>query len=540
MKKRVISMVMAAAMVLFTACGSAQSTPAEGSAGSNVKTESGSDAASAAADGEEKIFLVSLGGEPTSFNPDAQADDYANIVASSLYNDLLTLNSNEEIIPDLAKSWEISEDGLTYTFHLQENVKWHDGEPFTSEDVKFTYEKIIAEGGYLAGDLSAVSSMECPDDNTIVIVLSEPNATFLASLAWYCNSILPKHLYDTDEDWQTIAAATTNPVGTGPFKFVESTSGVSITLEKNPDYFGGEPFVDRVIYVISTDSDTAYQAFLNGEVDLLTDVPTSNVNVLQGDSNYSVGCLSAGRRYQMCFNMEGTYTSELAVRQAIAKAINREEISTKATNGLQAPAYGFYPPFLDWAYNDQVDIGAQDIEGASQILEDAGYEKDSDGYYLHLRIEVFSGGNYADCAKVIKTQLAQAGIDLTIEELEEGAWVEKVFSKDYDLCMLAGFQGPDPDNMTNRVGTGGGLNVSFYSNAEVDELLSQARVLTDQTERGNIYKKVQEILSKDLPLVPLVEYAGYYACPANITGVPYIDPSVTDIASYNFCKVKIN
>ena len=224
----------------------------------------------------------------------------------------------------------------------------------------------------------------------------------------------------------------------------------------------------------------------------------------------------------------------------MAKALDREEISTKGTNGLQAPAYGFYPPFLDWAYNADADIGEQDVEGAIQLLEDAGYTKDADGYYLHLSFLVFTGSTYADCAKVIKSQLAAIGIDATIEELEEGAWVEKVFAGNYDMCMMAGFQGPDPDNMTNRVGTGGGLNVSFYSNTEVDDLLAKARVISDETQRGEYYKEVQTILSQDLPILPLVEYAGYYACPSYISGLPYIDTDVDDINAYNFSKVTIN
>ena len=274
---------------------------------------------------------------------------------------------------------------------------------------------------------------------------------------------------------------------------------------------------------------------MNGEIDYLQNVPASHVKELEDNSDYGVGCLSAGRRYQMCFNMNGEYTKNLAVRQAIAKGINREEISEKGTAGLQEVAYGFYPPFLKWAYNDKADIGDTDVDGAIKLLEDAGYTKDSDGYYLHLGLEVFNYGNYEDCAKVIKAQLKEIGIDVTIEALDE-----KVSSGNYDLCMLAGFQGPDPDNLTNRVGTSGAMNVSQYSNTKVDDFLAQARVLTDQTERGNLYKEVQQILSEDLPLVPLVEYAGYYACPSNISGIPFIDTSVNDIAPFNFCKVKIN
>lgn len=523
MKKKLLSALLAGAMVLSLAACGGQET---------AKEESGNDA--------EQTLIVSLGSEPVSYNPDASLDDSTTQVAQNIFSGLLAMNNNEEIIPDLAKSWEVSEDGLTYTFALQEGVKWHDGEDFTSADVKFTYEKITESEGYLAAALTMVDSMECPDDNTFVITLKEANAAFISNLAWYGSCILPQHLYDTDEDWTTIDAATKAPIGTGPFKFVEAESGTSITLEKNADYFGGEPSVDKVVYTITSDSDTAYQSFMNGEIDYLQNVPSANVAELQENSDYSVGCLSAGRRYQMCFNMNGEATGELAVRQAIAKAINREEISEKGTNGLQEPAIGFYPPFLDWAYNDQADIGEQDVEGAIKILEDAGYTKDADGYYFHFGLEVFNYGNYEDCAKVIKTQLDAIGIDVTIEAMEEGAWAEKVMSGDYDLCILAGFQGPDPDNLTNRVGTDGGLNVSFYSNTKVDELLDEARVLVEQEERGECYKEVQSILAEDLPVVPLVEYAGYYACPSNITGIPFVDTAVNDVAPFNFSKVVIN
>ena len=489
---------------------------------------------------EEKVLIVSLGGEPVTFNSCAISDDYAYQLAHSVFSALVVLNNNSEIVGDLAKDWTISEDNKTYTFHLWENVKWHDGEPFTAEDVKFTFEKIIANNGILAKDLAVIDSITCPDDNTLVIVTKEPTAPFLASLAWYGNTILPKHIYDTDEDWTSIPAATSHPIGTGPYKFVDYQTGVSITLEKNEDYFRGVPEVDRIVVTFNSDADSTYQAFLNGEIDFISNVPSSAVADLLANDNYSVGVLSAARRFQMCFNMDGEITSNLAVRQAVARSLDREEISLKGTNGLQAPAYGFYPPFLEWAYNDQVDIGEQDYEAAIKILEDAGFIRDDTGNFLHLSLLVFTGGTYADCARVIRSQLANVGIDVTIEVLEEGSWVERVFSKNYDLCILAGNQGPDPNNMSTRVGTGGSLNVSFYSNPEVDELLAQARVLTVNEERGALYKKVQEILSVDLPLVPLVEYAAFFACPANITGIPYVDTTANDIAPYNFCEVKIN
>ena len=433
MKKRVFALFTA----MFLLCGMLAGC---GPTGSSSTTTDGSD------DGAKDTLIVAIPESPTYMDPMVQASIGTYRVTTQMFDRLVMMDNDMNLVPGLAESWEVIDDTTT-VFHLRQGVKFHNGEEMTSEDVKYSLERCIANPGVNYNYL-IIESITCDDDYTVTIKTSAPFNALLYRLSLDAASIICKSADTSAEEFNK------NPVGTGPFKFVSEQSGVSITLEKNPDYFGGEPSIDKVIYVISTDTDTAYQAFMNGELDYLTDVPASSVAALEADSNYKVGCLSAGRRFQLCFNMNGEYTSDLAVRQAVAKALDREEISTKGTNGLQAPAYGFYPPFLDWAYNADADIGEQDVEGAIQLLEDAGYTKDADGYYLHLSFLVFTGSTYADCAKVIKSQLAAIGIDATIEELEEGAWVEKVFAGNYDMCMMAGFQGPDPDNMTNRVGTG--------------------------------------------------------------------------------------
>ena len=488
---------------------------------------------------EEKTLVVSLGADPTTFNPVMKGDDDGHLIYQNVFDGLLELNYNSEVIPGLATSWETSEDGLTYTFHLATDVKWHDGVDFTSADVKYTYERIMAENGFIGGTLSAtLESIECPDDDTVVLNLKAPDAMLLGTLAWYEHFIIPKHIYENEEDWATCEAATSKPIGTGPFKFADYQTGVSITLEKNEDYFKGAPKIDKLIYMIVPDDTTAVQAFYNGEIDILTDVPTSEVLNMQNDPEIKLGCMSAARRYQLICNMENETMSKWEVRKAVALALDREEISLKATSGLQAPAYGFYPPFLDWAYNADADIGERDVEQAMALLEQAGYTKNADGYYLTLTLDVFTGGTYADCGKVIQANLKEAGIDLKLNVMEMAAWSEKIESGNYELGMMAGYQGPDPDAMGKRIGTDQVMNYSNYSNARVDELLAQGRTLVTEEDRGACYKEIQAILAEDLPIIPIVEFASYRACYVEVYGNPYID-QIADVHDGCYAKAEI-
>ena len=184
---------------------------------------------------ETKTFIVAMTEDPKSFNPDAQADDSGWPVFQNLYDGLFQLNWNNEIVPDLCETYTISDDGLTYTFNLRKGVKWHDGETFSSADVEFTYQMIMDNSGIISQELNnSVAEMSCPDDDTFVMTLKAPNAPILGTLAWYANFILPKHLYEGVEDWKACEAATTNPVGTGAYKFVSYDRGVSIVLERIP------------------------------------------------------------------------------------------------------------------------------------------------------------------------------------------------------------------------------------------------------------------------------------------------------------------
>lgn len=529
--KKYLAIILAVMMfaTMLTGCTGNNDQPVDNNSSTQGKEENQKD--------KEEILLVNINSDPTTFNPVAKADDTAYNIFHNLFDSLVQLNYNCEIVPDLATSWEITPDGLKYTFHLAEGVKWHDGEALTSEDVKFTYEAIIENKGVMANDFAVIDTIETPDDLTVVLNLKEPCAALLGYLAWYGNFIIPEHVY-AGTDWLE-NEANNSPIGTGPFKFVEHKKGVSVTLEANAEYFKGAPNVDKVVYAIISDKDTALQAFYNGELDILTDIPMSEVPAMEQNSDIKLGNISAARRYQIACNMNDEHIGKQEVRKAIALGIDREEVSKKATNSLMAPAEGFYPPYLDWAYNDVDVLEARDVERAKALLEQAGYTQDANGMYLSITLDVFSGGAYTDCARVIQANLKDVGIDLKINVMENAAWSEKVRAGKHQLAMLSGFQGPDPAAMEKRIGSNGVANYSFYSNEKVDQLLKEANILVTNEDRGAKYKEVQKILSEELPIIPIVESASHVACYSTTSGVPYID-QLKDTASYEYTKVKLD
>ena len=482
-------------------------------------------------------IIAQLSGDPSSWNPDYKSDDNLWPIAQNLFNRLIKLATGDGIDMDLAESYEFSEDGMQLTFHLHEGVKWHDGVDFTSYDVKWTYDTMKAEAWFKSSSLANVDSIECPDDNTVVFNLKAPDVTLIASLAWYGTFILPAHIFE-GTDVSTNEAAMSHPIGTGPFKFESYETGVSVTLVRNEDFWGDKPLADKVIYQIVAYQDTAYQSFLNGEADYVKSVPTANVDDLDDDPDYRVFQQLYQNRTYITFNFADPEFSKVEVRQAFAKAVDREGLYKRVGGAGQMAEYFISPlqkDFVDETYK----MPDRDLEGAMALLEAAGYTKGDDGFYLHATMDVFESGNFADMAQIIKANVAEAGIDLTINLLEYSAWSEKVKdNKNFTVTMLAGYQGPDPDAMSKRIGTGAVMNYARYSNTRVDELLAKARTLTTHEDRGACYREVQAILAEDLPIIPIVEFASYKATYTNIYGQPYID-GLTDVHDNNYSKADI-
>ena len=489
----------------------------------------------AAAEGDTLIAV--LASDPVSYNPDAAMDDPTLMVLENVLSKLICFDYAGNLMPDLATSWDVSEDGLTVTFHLREGVKWHDGEPFTSADVKWSLEKIAAEG-YSSTSLANMTACDTPDDNTVVLTLAQPDSSLIYNLAYYGMSILPKHLYD-GQDWLTCDAATVKPIGTGAYKFADHQKSVSVTLTANEDYYGEKPGCDTVIFSIIPDTNTAVQAFLNGEVDYLgSSAPASELENLaaQGANVYSRPFAS---RYYICYNMRREALQDANVRLAIAKAIDRQEILDKALSGQGQAAEGFAPIAIEWAYNGDDVVPAKDVEGAIALLENAGYTRDADGYFLTLTCPTMAGDDFVNVTTVVKAQLKEIGVNLVMNTMDDGAFVGVVMAEDpdFDLTIISGYAGPDASAMQTRVGTTGAMNLMGYSNPEVDECYTKANLTSNQDERAAYFKQAQKLLSEDLPIVPLTEVVITEVSASYLQDTPFSAPNLCTIGQLHTIKI---
>ncbi len=475
---------------------------------------------------EGGTLVIWQSGNPTMWNPDYKSDDYLWPIAQNIYSRLVKLTAYDGIDMDLAESYEFSEDGTDLTFHLKQNVLWHDGEPFTSYDVKWTYDTVIGESWFKSTSLEAVESIECPDDYTVVMHLNAPDVTVVPKLAWYGLFILPAHIFE-GTDYSTNEAQTSHPIGTGPFRFDSFESDVSVTLVKNEDYFDGEPVLDRMIYSIITDEDTAYQAFLNGEIDYFDGgVPKANVGDLSDDPDFRTITKLYQNRTYITFNFDDPDFSKTEVRQALAYAVDRRGIYDRVGAGGAKAEY-FITPLQEDFVDPNYTMPERDVDYAMELLESAGYEKDEDGYYLHTTIDCFESGNFADVAQIVKANLDEAGIDLSINMMEYAAWQDKVIAnKDFSVTMLAGYQGPDISGVAARIQTGGSTNYGGYSNPELDEALIASNSCSDVSERAAYYSTVQRIMSEDMPMVFLLENGSEIPIRNTLLNSPYDLPDL--------------
>ena len=467
--------------------------------------------------GELRVLIP---GEPRSFDPNETGDEIAQILAPSLYSALLTLDTDGRLLPDLAESWEVRDGGRTYLFHLRQGVFWHDGRPFGSGDVRFTLERLKAQPSVSYEAVRRISRIDTPDDRTVALRLSEPWAPFLSILAWGGTYILPRH-------------RPSGPVGTGPFRFGEQIRGERIVLEASPRFHRPGPFLDRVVFLPALDSAQAAERLLEGEADYtVTRIPLDLVPRLERDPGVSVLTAPNSSRIFCAFNLRRPPLGDVRVREAINRAIDRGDLVRRALFGYGAPGFGFYTPSVAWAYNGDAHVPPFDRERARALLAEAGARRELDMVIPDLAPVDEMGG-------LLRAQLAEVGLPVRVTALPVNDWIDRVIRrKDFDLTLMSGSQGPDPENLSFRFGSRTANPNLGYASPELDAALAAGAATVDLEQRARAYRRAQEILARDLPIAPLAEAVTVTVFRSNVRGLPHAEGRGL-VSTYDFSLVRV-
>lgn len=514
MKKTYFLLLVILMLLNLSACGTS-STPNNTSNPQTPASTSDSpdtDSASGSQSGTSDTLIYGSG-DYTRINPAMDEHGEINIL---IFNGLTAHNGKNEVIPGLAKSWEFDEASCTYTFHLEEGVKWHDGEAFTADDVKFTIEAIMnpENGSENSPNYEDVEKITVIDENTISFHLSAPNVAFLDYMTM---AVLPEHLL-SDEDMQE-SDFFRNPVGTGPYKLESWDVGQAITLVKNEDYFKGAPNIGRIIFKIVPDDNAKAMQMESGELNLALLTP-KDAQAFSGKEGYTCYDMKTSDYRGILFNFQNDYwTENKDIIPAICYAIDRQAIIDAVLLGQGIPAYG---PLQRNIYNNEaVEHYDYSPQKAVEILEAAGCTMNSDGFYerngqvIGFVISVGAGDQVRiDIALAASQQLRQVGIDCSVDIPAQVDWSGQ-------MAYLIGWGSPfDADDHTYKVfGTNKGANYSGYSNPLADQYLTEARQSDDPAVRAKAYDNFQAALADDPAFAFICYVDANYVADSSIQGI---------------------
>jgi peptide/nickel transport system substrate-binding protein len=465
-------------------------------------------------------FIDALTGNISGLIPNVLTDGASFEVGSMIYNGLVTRDKDLNIIGELAQSWEFSRDCLDLTFKLRHNVRWHDGKPFTADDVVFTYETMVNPKTPTAyrEDFKAVSTVDAPDPYTLHVHYAKPYAKALQSWSIW---ILPRHVLATYVKEGRLREAPQNradPIGTGPYRFKEWKPGEKVVLVANQDYFEGRPFLSRVVYRIIPSQATI---FLELKAQGIDSAGPAGLTALQFKRQADFPAFrKAYNKYQyqdnvytyLGFNLSDPRFADKRVRQAFAYAINKRELIEGVRLGLGREATGPYKPGT-WAYNPNVRTYPYDPAKARELLAAAGWRtKNADGILVkdgqpfEFTLRTNQGNDERrKVAEIVQASLKDLGVKVDIQVIEWASFLKEYIKKRrFEAIILGWGIGQDPDQFevwhSSKTGPDD-LNRIGYANPEADEMLEKGRVSCVEAERKKYYDRFQEILAEDQPIV---------------------------------------
>ena len=533
MKKfaRIIALLLA--LTLLTACGG-NSAPATNEA---PKT----DAPAAAAPADDSSIILAQTSEVANLNPMIQPRTPDSNVQCLIFGFLVMPDENLNYVGDLAESWDITNEGTVYTFKLRNDIKWHDGEAFNADDVIFTLTalahpnyhggndgrvmSIVGASEYQAGTADSVSGLKKIDDYTVEITLAQPNAAFMANMY---TAMLPEHILgEVDPGEWGNHDFNRAPVGNGKYKFVEWKPGQYITLERNEEYYGTKPAIKNVTVQFGADT-TLVAALMNGEVDVLYNLPASEIENVEAMPNSSVYTYEQMTVSYIGLNQLVPALSDHNVREALAHAIDKQTlVDTCFGEGLAFVCEDVFPS-NHWSHSENVTVYEYNPELSKKLLEESGYTMGSNGYYekdgqvLHLTFDMASSSADSKAMAALLQQFFKA-VGVSMEVIEQdfstlaftkllpGNATEETTADSFQMYTLGFGVEADPEEYNDYFSTStgaGSWNFIHYSNAKVDELFDAQLLMSDPAERTAAFNEIAELISQDIPWIPLFNKAG--------------------------------
>ncbi|MGB3388204.1 MAG: ABC transporter substrate-binding protein [Pseudaminobacter sp.] len=475
-----------------------------------------------------KTFVYCSEGSPEGFDPGLYtAGTTFDAAAHTVYNRLLEFKpGTTETEPGLAESWEISDDGLQYTFKLRPGVKFQTTEFFTptrdlnADDVIYSYERQLKADNpwhqYVPGAAweyfngmgfpDLIQSIEKVDDMTVKFTLKQKEAPFLANVAMPFASIMSKEYADKLEADGKMNQLNQMPLGTGPFAFVAYQQDAVIRYKAHPDYWGGKQKIDDLVFAITTDAAVRYQKLKAGECHLMPFPNAADVEAMKADPNLKVMEQEGLNIAYLAYNTTQAPFDKVEVRKALNMAINKQAIVDSVFQGAATPAKNPIPPTM-WSYNDAIQDDAYDPEAAKKMLEEAGV-KDLSMKVWAMPVARPYMLNARRAAELIQSDFEKIGVKVEVVSYEWAEYLDRSKAKDRDGAVILGWTGDngDPDNFMHTLlgcDAVGGNNRAQWCNEEFNNLVVQAKATSDQAERAKLYEQAQEVFKREAPWATL-------------------------------------
>ncbi|MGD0179980.1 MAG: ABC transporter substrate-binding protein [Terriglobales bacterium] len=448
---------------------------------------------------DPNTLVMIIESSPTNLDPRVGLDAQSERIDELLFDDLCTRDDHLNVQPGLAERWEIP-DPLTYIFHLHQGVKFDDGRPLTSRDVKWTFDSLL-QGKIRSTKAAAyrlVDRIDAPDDSTVVFHLKEPFVSLLWNISDGAMGIVP---YGSGDEMSR------DPIGSGPFRFVSAEPDKEVVIERNEAYWGEKARVKRVRFAVIPDATTRALELRKGSADIaVTSLTGDMVLALERESNLEVLRAPGTVLGYLAFNTRDPILKDVRVRQALAYAIDRAPMIHYLMRDFARPAYSLLPP-ESWAYDGNVPRYDYNPDRARQLLEQAGYPS-VNGVRFHLTMKTGTDENTRLMAAVLQQQLRDVGVALDIRTFEFATFFSDVTRGAYQVHSLRWVGGNEDPDIFEYVFHSAkfsphGANRTYYANPRVDLLIDQARGELNQNARKEIYAEIQEILAEDLPYINL-------------------------------------